>query len=176
MVKYLHGLINRQKGRRGNMFYDFMLGIDSSFDELKEFIIEEIIKKNIINNVKVVVNSEKRLSFISEAFNSSLSAGGQGLIFMSEDYNMNLKYSMDFDIHSEYVRWPEELMIFIGCIIKKYSGEYVLESNGDNPILMSKNGIIIVDDKKLKRITRLPFELLGINYVEGNIELDINNM
>jgi hypothetical protein len=154
------------------MFYDFMFGTESTFEEIKEFIIEEIIEKNVLNNAKVAINSEKRLSFISEAFNSSLSAGGQGLIFMSEDYDMNLKYSMDFDIHSEYVRWPEELMTFIGCIIKKYSVECVLESNGDNPILISKNGIVIVDDKKLKRITRLPFELLGVDYKEGNIELD----
>lgn len=156
------------------MFYDFMFGIENSFDELKEFIIEEIIKNNILTNSKVVINSEKRFSFISESFNSSLSVGGQGLVFMSEDYNMNLKYSMDFDIHSEFVRWPEELMIFIGCIIKKYSGEFILESNGDMPILMSKNGVVIVDDKKLKRITRLPFELLGVNYTEGNIELNNN--
>lgn len=158
------------------MFYDFMFGIESTFDELKEFIVEEIMKKNILTNAKVVINSEKRLSFISEAFNSSLSVGGQGLIFMSEDYNMNLQYSMDFDIHSEYVRWAEELMTFIGCIIKKYSGGCVLESNGDNPILISRNGSVIVDDKKLKRTTRLPFELLGINYIEGSIELNSNNM
>ncbi|KHD34113.1 hypothetical protein NL50_17925 [Clostridium acetobutylicum] len=152
------------------MLYDFMFGVESTFEEIKEFIIKEIIKENVLTNAKVVINSENRLSFISEAFNSSLSAGGQGLLFMSEDYDINLKYGIDFDIHPEYIRWPEDLMTFVGYIIKKYSGEFLLESNGDNPILISKNGIIIVDDKKLKRTKKLPFELLAVDYKEGNIE------
>lgn len=67
--------------------------------------------------------------------------------------------------------WIEGMLTFIGKIIKKYDGDCVLESNGDTPIVMRKDGVVIVDDSKLRGTQRFPFHHLGIEVEEGNLEI-----
>lgn len=58
-------------------------------------------------------------------------------------------------------------MLLIGDILKKLDGDCLLESNGDTPIVMRRDSIVIVDDKKLIGTKRFPFQELGLEYKKG---------
>lgn len=60
-------------------------------------------------------------------------------------------------------------MEFIGLLLKSSSGDSILLSNGDIPILQRKGETIVVDDSKLELIGHFPFECLNIRYEKGRL-------
>lgn len=147
------------------MFYTFYIGIDCAFDKLKKNI-----ENYIIESGDILRNSIEEFVISFDWATINIKEGGQGLVFTSEDYEMELKYSFWFDILHEHTNWAERLMSFIGRILSVFEGDCILESNGDTPISIRRNGILVVDDKKLKGTERFPFHALNQNFVEGDIE------
>lgn len=157
------------------VFYMSSIGI-RSFAELKDFTIKimpnaELNIPQMPQKSQVIKNSDDLLDFWCDYFSLSLRNGGQHVEFRSQDYGMNFKYQFWFDIYTASPDWIEGMLTFIGKIIKKYDGDCVLESNGDTPIVMRKDGIVIVDDSKLRGTQRFPFHHLGIEVEEGNLEI-----
>ncbi|WP_218028237.1 hypothetical protein, partial [Paenibacillus xylaniclasticus] len=72
-------------------------------------------------------------------------------------------FSCYIDIIVFHTYWAYELMVFIGKFLNEMDGDCILELN-DKSILLRKNNVIIVDDKKLNGTINFPFYGLGLDY------------
>ncbi|PIH59292.1 hypothetical protein [Paenibacillus sp. LK1] len=143
------------------MFGNFYFGGYSEYRELKNSLTK------LFQNVEIIEENNK-LTVPCDGFTLSINEGGPGTMFASEDYNIELKFSCYIDIISSYSHWADELMVFIGKLINGNDGDCLLELN-DKPILMRKNSVITVDDKKLNGSVEFPFHRLGLSYQVGDI-------
>ncbi|MDQ6419788.1 SitI3 family protein [Paenibacillus sp. LHD-117] len=148
------------------MFYTFYLSSNIPFDELKRIISESI------SNDEIIENSEKRYEISSDGFNLRTREGSDGVKFRSEDYGINFRFEFWFDIYSYHTDWARELMGFIGRIMHRLDGDCLLESNGEIPILLKRDNVVIVDDKKLAGIEKFPFHALNLDYKEEDIKIN----
>ncbi|GAA0387723.1 hypothetical protein GCM10008933_18360 [Paenibacillus motobuensis] len=71
-------------------------------------------------------------------------------------------YRLLIDIIVPYTNWAYELMAFIGKLLHNMDGDCTLELN-DKSILLRKNNVITVDDKKLSGTAEFPFYGLGLD-------------
>lgn len=145
------------------MFYLFFLVGDYGFDHLKQTVTE------ILCNGEIITDSNVELEVITDGFNVSITEGGDSVKFRSEDYGLDFKYKMWFDIYSDHSNGINELMKFIGSVMIRLDGECLLESNGDTPIMIRRDNMVIVDDKGLKGTERFPFHELRLKYQEVSI-------
>ncbi|MFT9846397.1 SitI3 family protein [Aneurinibacillus sp. REN35] len=154
------------------MFYIFYIGADCLFEELKKNI-EDFIKANRLDNGSIGRNTSEEFVVVFDWATMSMKEGGQGLAFISEDYQMNLTYRLWFEVFHREANWAERFMTFIGHMLSSVEGDCVLESNGDTPILIRRNGNVVVDDKKMNGTQRFPFYALHYPFVEGD-ELEVD--
>ncbi|KKO55200.1 SitI3 family protein [Paenibacillus sp. DMB20] len=152
------------------MFYIFYMGIDCAFEEIKRVIEERILTEPAGEGGEVLRNTAEEFVVSFDWATLRIKEGGHRLVFASEDYGMELRYSFWFDILSDQSDWAERLMSFTGAILGRFEGDGVLESNGDTAILTRRTSAIVVDDKKLKGRESFPFHALNQPYVEGDIE------
>ncbi|WP_019637137.1 hypothetical protein [Paenibacillus fonticola] len=145
------------------MFYLFFLAGDYDFDHFKRIVTE------ILRNGEIITDSDVELEVITDGFNVSITEGGDSVKFRSEDYGLNFKYKMWFDIYSDHSNGINELMKFVGSIMTRLNGECLLESNGDTPVMIRRDNMVIVDDKGLGGAKRFPFHELRLKYQEGII-------
>ncbi len=80
-----------------------------------------------------------------------------------------MKFCCYIDIIPSYFNWANELITFTGEILKETEGDCILELN-DKQILLRKNGVITVDDKKLSGTLEFPFMKLGLDFRYGDID------
>lgn len=156
------------------MFYMFYLSSDgiSDFKQIKQTIndITPAITAEIAQGrPQISEDTEEVLSIWCEYFSLRVKKGGQHVSFRSEDYGMNFGYQFWFDVYTVNPKWLEGMLSFIGKVMTDYTGNCVLEANGDTPIVMRKDNVVIVDDKKLKGTQRFPFHYLGLNYQEAEL-------
>lgn len=145
------------------MFCNFYFGGNFDFSELKNLLIR------LLQDVEINVAND-RITVSSDGFTLSINEGGYGVKFASEDYDIELKFSCYIDIIVSYTNWAYELMVFIGKLLHNMDGDCILELN-DKPILLRKNNVITVDDKKLSGTAKFPFHGLGLDYKVGDIAL-----
>lgn len=143
------------------MFCNFYFGGYSEFSELK------ISLTRLLQDVEIIETDDK-FTVSSDGFTLSINEGGHGAMFASEDYDIKLKFSCYIDIIASYTNWAHELMVFIGKWLNDMGGDCILELN-DKPILLRKNSVITVDDKKLSGTAEFPFYGLGLDYQVGEI-------
>ncbi|PAD65997.1 hypothetical protein CHH83_26320 [Bacillus sp. 7586-K] len=143
------------------MFCNFYFGGYSDLSELK------ISVSRLFQDVDIT-ETHDNLTVSSNGFTLSIKEGGHGLMFASEDYDIELKFNCYIDIIVSYTNWAYELMVFIGKLLNEIDGDCILELN-DKPILLRKNSLITVDDKKLSGIVEFPFYGLGLDYQVGEI-------
>ncbi|MCM3784952.1 hypothetical protein M3231_18440 [Neobacillus mesonae] len=143
------------------MFCNFYFEGYSNFSEVKATV------KRLSQGADIL-DSNDTVTISTDGFTISLSEGGHGPKFASEDYNIELKYSCYIDVIASYTNWAYDLMSFIGKVICDMDGDCILELN-DKPILLRKNNIITVDDKNLSGTAKFPFHKLGLDYQEGDI-------
>lgn len=138
------------------------------FERMKELSIS--IVKNVLEDIDII-NSNDELEVSCTWFNMSLKENSRGITFVSEDYNLSLKFLLWFEVYYSNNGFSEEVMMrVIGNILKQFSGDCILLSNGDKPILERRNNTLVVDDSKLDSIERFPFNALEISYIEGKLE------
>jgi hypothetical protein len=148
------------------MFYYLFLGNVCTFDQLKKDAL-----KFLNDREDFLCKYYENESTIScKGFTISFHEDGRHVCFKSEDYKMDLKYWLNFEILNAYTDWAEELMVLIGNFLKLYNSDCILESNGDTPIVIRKNTIVTVDDSKLRGTERFPFHYLGVDYQEGDLK------
>ena len=158
------------------MLCRFLFFCNLNFEELKNYIIENVLEKKIIRNYsnieEIYENNRNSQVFdiIFDAFSFSLHYGGQGLKFMSEDYNMELNYSIVFEPYSDVPDWEEQMMILLGQIMKDFQMNCILLNNGSIPVMVRKNGRITIDESKTSRLRKLPYDLLKLDYLEEDID------
>lgn len=146
---------------------------DNDFSKIKESVIEliPIVPEEIAGGrPQIYENTENLLSIWCEFFSLNVKNGGQHVRHRSEDYGMNFTYQFWFDIYTGSPNWLEKLLEFVGKIINIYYGDCVLEANGETPLVMRKNSIITIDDKKLHGAHKIPFNEMGLEYRETNFE------
>lgn len=143
------------------MFCNFYFGGYSNFSELK------ISVTRLYQDVDIT-ETDDNLTISSDGFTLSIKEGGHGVMFASEDYDIELKFSCYIDIIVSHTNWAYELMVFIGTLLNEIDGDCILELN-DKSILLRKNNVITVDDKKLNGTVDFPFYGLGLVYQIGNI-------
>jgi hypothetical protein len=93
----------------------------------------------------------------------------QDVLFKNQNYGINFEYQFWFDIYTVTPNWLEGILSFVGKVMQKYKGDCVLESNGDIPIVIRKNGIVTVDNK-LHEIHKASFNLLKLEYQEEDLK------
>ncbi|WP_033164385.1 hypothetical protein [Clostridium sp. KNHs205] len=151
------------------MFYTFYLGKQKDFNSLKDII------KNIINNIAnndMVLAEDSNHEFEIDCvwFNLNASDNAKGILFTSEDYNMQLEYLLWFEIHYLENYSSEKIMMeVIGDLMKVLDCDCILFSNNDKPILERKDNKVTVDDSKLNSSERFPFKYMDIEYLEGHL-------
>ncbi|MDR6720554.1 hypothetical protein [Paenibacillus sp. 2003] len=74
------------------MFYTFYWSVNMNIEQLKQLIIETL------SEGESVENSNHRLELSTSGFNLSLKEGGDGVRFKSEDYGIDFKFELWFDI------------------------------------------------------------------------------
>jgi hypothetical protein len=118
----------------------------------------------------IITETDNELAISSEGLTIFIKEGGHSVSFRSEDYGLKFKFDFYIDINNSYENWDIELMEFVGKLLKKYNGDFVLETNGDSVYIMRKNedGIVIVDDTKLGFF---PFDSMGIQYKKEKLKL-----
>ena len=158
-----------------SVFHTFYLSsnIKSNFDQLKKKVIEFIPKIPLDiakGRAQVYENNNDVLRIWCEYFSLSIKIGGQSVKNKSEEYGIDFHYQFWFDIYTESPRWLEEILMFIGKIMLSFDGDCILESNGEQLLLIRKDNNIVVDGKKLYGAQKFPFESLGLKYKESNLE------
>lgn len=156
------------------MFYVFYLASDniSGFYQIKQLVkeITPAVKTEIAKGrPQISEETDETLIIWCEYFLLCAKKGGQRVAFRNEDYGMNFEYEFWFDVYTVTPDWLNGMLSFIGNIMKMYSGNCLLEANGDTAIVMRKDNKIVVDDKKLKGTQRFPFGELGLEYQEGDL-------
>ncbi|WP_068777089.1 hypothetical protein [Paenibacillus sp. FJAT-26967] len=143
------------------MFGSFYFGGCSEWSEFKETILRLLEDAGF-------TDSEDEFTVSTNGFTLFFQEGGHGVVFASEDYGVELKYNGYIDIIVSYPEWAFELMEFTGRLLTRLDGDCVLELN-DKPILLRKDKVVCVDDKKLSGTARFPFHGLNLDYVEGDL-------
>ncbi|MEK3835723.1 MULTISPECIES: hypothetical protein [unclassified Paenibacillus] len=143
------------------MFCNFYFGGFSNFSELKNSI------TRLFQDVDII-ETDDTLTVSSDGFTLSIKEGGHGTMFASEDYDITLKFSCYIDILVSHTNWAYDLMVFIGKFLNQMDGDCILELN-DKSILLRKNNVITVDDKKLNGTVHFPFFAMGLSYQIGDI-------
>lgn len=146
---------------------DYILYLGSGF-------ILERIKKILIDIFKSiegtdVADSNEGLDISCNWFTLFLDTKSHGIGFASEDYAIDLRYQLWFEVLSSVEGSTEMMMYVIGRILEQIEGDVILLSNGGRLILERRNGQVTVDDTKLGGLERFPFNQLGIEYVEGEL-------
>jgi hypothetical protein len=160
--------------RKMGMFYVFYLASDNigDFSQIKQLVkdITPTLTPEIAKGrPQISEDTDDLLRIWCEYFSICVKKGGQHVIYRSEDYGMNFEYQFWFDVYTVTPNWLEEMLSFVGKIMKVYNGDCVLEANGDTAIVMRKDNIVVVDDKKLKGTQRFPFGGLGLEYQAGDL-------
>ena len=158
-----------------SVFHVFYLATDNkeNFEQLKRVIIDIIptISSGIAKGrPQITEDTDVLLNIWCEYFSIRIKNGGQSVKFRSEDYGVNFQYQFWFDANTITVGWFEEILSFVGKIIKACDGDCVLESNGETPLVMRKKNRIIVDGRKLNDKQILSFIEGGLEYQEGHLE------
>jgi hypothetical protein len=144
-----------------SMFCSFYFGGSSEFSEFKQTIIRLLQGGEI-------VDTDDNLTVSCDGFTLSIKEGGHGVRFASEDHGIELKFNVYIDVIVSYTNWAQELMAFIGELLCSMDGDCILELN-DKPILLRKDHVVTVDEKKLSGEKGFPFGALGIDYQIGDI-------
>ncbi|WP_139025311.1 hypothetical protein [Acetonema longum] len=143
------------------------VGTECSFDEFKE-----TIQKNWLNSGDLLRESDQELAISCDSFTIKAKKGGQEIVFAKEDYCLELNYQCWFDVYHAHSNWLNDLMRFVGKLLRNLEGDAVLLSNGDKPILMRKENKVIVADEKINHTKKFPFHELGLSYQAGKLEFD----
>ena len=154
------------------MIYTFYLGKQKDFYSLKD-IIKNIIYNIANNDMELAEDSDHEFEIDCDWFNLSVSDNAKGILFTSEDYNMQLEYLFWFEIHYLENDSSEKIMMeVIGNLIKilDCNCDCILFSNNDKPILKRKDNKVTVDDSKLNSSERFPFKYMNIDYLEGHLD------
>jgi hypothetical protein len=149
------------------MFYLLYLGLGTDLLELKKII--TYIIGNIQNEGEIYQDTDTDFSIGCNWFTIFLNNWIEGISFASEDYKLDLKYQLWFELLSSVDDASEMMMYTIGRILEQAQGDAIILSNGETPILERRNGIITVDGTKLDGKKQFPFYKLGIEYSEGNL-------
>lgn len=147
--------------------------VKNTFEQIKGKVIEVIpkISPDIAKGrPQVYENTDTVLKIWCEYFSLSVKIGGQSVKNKSEDYGINFEYQFWFDIYTESLTWLEAILYFVGKIMITFDGDCVLESNGEQPLIVRKNKTVALDDNKLNGLQRLPFCELGIEYQNKNLK------
>lgn len=158
-----------------SVFHVFYLASDNrkDFEELKQLIIDTTPKgaSSIASGkTQISENTDILLNIWCEHFSLRVKNGGQPVKFRSEDYGMSFQYQFWFDANTATSGWFEELLTFVGKIMKNCDSDCVLESNGEAPLIMRKNRMITVDVRKMSDEQILLFNNAGLEYKEGHLE------
>lgn len=141
--------------------------IESDIEEIKEFVIEEIWKKKKIRPQGKLPS--KKESILFDAMWIDIYEPDQiekeDYMFM---YDLKVNTNIFFELYYMVEDCEMELMRFLGEILKKYEGDCVFNYNGV-AVLMRREGKIIVDESDTRRTKKLPYELMGLSYDEGEI-------
>lgn len=164
MVKYPDYLLGDMEGFIMGMFYVMYLGNECDFNTLKQKVVE------ITPNIRSKSDDRENFNVNCDFFSLSIKEGGTPVTFKSEDYNDKFNFQFWFDVHYNTTDWAVELMKFVGILLKSFDGSVVLESNGDIPIVVRKDGTITVDDKELKGTQKFPFDGLNLKYQKGDLK------
>lgn len=144
------------------MFCSFYFGGSSDFSEFKKTII------SLLQGVEII-ETDDNLTLSSNGFTLSIKEGGHRVEFASEDHGIVLKFDFYIDIIVSYSNWAYELMVFIGKLLNSMNGDCIFELN-DKPILLRKDNVVTVDEKKLSGAEGFPFHGLGLDYQTGDID------
>ncbi|WP_150276037.1 SitI3 family protein [Paenibacillus tepidiphilus] len=147
------------------MFYLFFLAANCPFHDVKRMVVD------LLEGAELNADSADELELTTDVYHLTVTEGGDGVKFRSEDYRMSLDVQMWFDLYDGVEGRLNELMRFIGAVMQRHEGDCLLESNGDTAILLRKEQLVIADDSRLNGTQRFPFEHLGVSYREGTIAL-----
>lgn len=158
-----------------SVFHTFYLASDikNNFEQIKRKVIEVIppVSPDIVKGRdQLYENTDDVLKIWCEHFSLSLKVGGQSVKNKSEDYGIDFQYQFWLDIYTASPNWLEEILFFVGKIMISFDGDCILESNGEQPLVIRKDKTVVVDDKKLYGAQKFPFDMLGLKYEESNLE------
>ena len=154
------------------MFYTFAIDSDLKATEMEKLLLGKIFNKEEMGKCKVYNKEENSFCIDNNYFQIQVRKDELRVARKNEFYNMNLKYFFWIDIYSKNDDWDKMMMVFIGSILKELSGDCILESNGDTPLVIRRNNAVTADDSRLKTTTEYPFEYLDVPFQKRYIEMD----
>lgn len=157
-----------------SVFHIFYLANDKKdFEQLKKSIISitPIVSPEIANvKPQIYKNTESLFKIWCEYFSLRVENECQIIKHKSDHYGINFQYEFWFDAYITTQGWFDEIISFVGKIMKEYNGDCVLESNGDVPLIVRKDNAIIVDGGNLDDEQILLLKKLGLKYKKGDLK------
>ena len=144
------------------MFYTSYLSSHLAFEELAA-----IVQAPFRDHGIKTQNTDNDFSISSPGFTLRLTKGGNNVVFANEDYATSFDYCLWFEIINSYKDWADDLMLFTNYLLEHLDGDYVLETNGDKPILLRQTGELYID----RNIGdgSFPFHLINLPYSEKSL-------
>lgn len=147
------------------MFYYLLINITIDYTDLKSYIYDSI---DVVDGFE---NGEK-FSYVTNDFVLDVRKENKVLSFKNQEYDTNFNFLLLFEIYSNS-NWATKMMELTGKLLNHTSGDCLIESNGDTPILFRKDDCIIVDDSKLHGTAKFPFEVLNHEYHYGSLNYPV---
>lgn len=143
--------------------------------EIKSLILEEIQRKKVVrtyDDINTILENNLKLDELDIAFDAfaiSLSLlDSQDEAYKSDEYNLHLNTKIYFSIYNEVKDWEDQIMKFLGSIMRNIGSDCVFEYYGE-AVLLRKDGKIIVDESRTGRLDKFPYELIKLDYFEGQM-------
>lgn len=162
-----------------SLFFRFYLADNKkdNFEALKKEVVDcipPLSEEYLKSGTQIAENSTKKLDITCNYFWLRIENGGEGVDFRTEDYTyafyyeFQFQYEFLFDIYRSDLNWYNELVIFVGKIMTKFSGDCVLEFNGDTPRIMRFNDkIVLASDVEEEQANA--FESVGLSFVRRDL-------
>lgn len=146
-----------------SLFYDILLSKNLSFGELEDLMIK-IATEVFVSGGEIKEAHRERITSVYNDFMSlTLFRVTKAPEFKSDDYDLCLGYHISYYPASTlFKEWPRFLMRFCDRMLHSVPGDFVLEANGDAPVLERRNNQVYVDTVYFDRGT--PFNELTMEY------------
>lgn len=113
---------------------------------------------------------DELVAVCTEGFTLRISDASQGIKYTSEDYSIESNLCFWFDIITSHADWAEDMLRFVDHLLVNTSGDVVIESNADTPILLRKSGSTFIHRNYGNG--QFPFDLITISCEDKRLERD----
>lgn len=143
------------------MFYYMFVGTDEDIE-----IVRNLLAKTLVEKERKSTRDKARL-FADDSFQIFFEDGMSRTVeYRNQDYMLELGCFLEIQLFQPYPEAARQMLEFSSHILENTSGDFLLESNGDTPVIMRKTGIVFVNEKYT--VDGFPLDARNVKYSRCN--------